>query len=84
MAECYLLTWVLKSPRMVPGAALAELVWPIMALEVQTTLGPSQTCSREIEEVGRGGGHPGLNPGPSTLPPPRPYRTMATTGPELM
>ena len=64
----YLLMWMLKSPRMVPGAASAELVCPIMALEVQTTLGPSQTCSTEIKEVGRGGYHQGLSPGPSTPP----------------
>lgn len=68
--------WMLKSPRMVPGAAAAESVCPIMALEVQTTLGPSQTCSTEIQ-VGRSGGFSssGLSSGPPTASstPARPY-----------
>lgn len=70
--------WMLKSPRMVPGTATAESVCPIMALKVQTTLGPSQTCSTEIK-VGRSGDHQGLSsselsPGPST-PSTTPART---------
>ena len=72
----YLVMWRLKSPRMVPGAASAESVCPIMALEAQTTLGPSQTCSTEIK-VGKSGDHQGLgssglSPRPST-PCTRPY-----------
>lgn len=52
----YLLTWVLKSPRMVPGAASLESVSPIMALEARTTLWPSQTCNQQII-VGEGCSH---------------------------
>lgn len=74
----YLLMWMLKSPRMVPGTATAESVCPIMALEVRTTLGPSQTCSTEIK-VGRSGVHQGLSSSELSQGPSTPSSTPART-----